>query len=314
MSPLIFGVIFLLLGAAFLLFTESRREQKQLLERAQAQTVRFAQAADEIEPTIIAPAPPRQGLLTRLTNVLGLAKGQLTSRRIPLPVVVAGAVAVGGAAAWQANIFFGPFAAAGGLVVAAVIMRLAYGYELGRNRDEVFHQIPDAVGLMVRAVRAGLPVGEAIRSVAREMPDPTRSEFQRVIAEVGIGVPLDRALWSVFERTGLREYAFLSVVIGLQAQTGGSLAEALENLGNIVRGRVQMAAKARALASQARASAVILIALPPVAGTAVSMLQDGYTEALFGDPRGLKLFGIACAMMLVGILVIRGMLRAATSD
>jgi tight adherence protein B len=314
MSPLVLVVIFLLLVAAFLLFTDTRREEKQLRERAQAQTVRFAQASDEIEPTIIAPALPRQGLMTRLTNFLGLAPGQLTSRRIPLGVVAAGALVVGGLAAWQASIFFGPFAAAAGLLAAGAIMRLAYGYELGRNREEIFRQIPDAVGLMVRAVRAGLPVGEAVRSVAREMPDPTRAEFQRVLAEVGIGVPLDRALWSIFERTQLREYAFLSVVIGLQAQTGGSLAEALENLANIVRSRVQMAAKARALASQARASAIILIALPPVAGTAVSLLQDGYTEALFGDPRGLQMFGIAVAMMLVGILVIRGMLRSATSD
>lgn len=314
MSPLVFVVVFLLLVAAFLLFTDTRREEKQLRERAQAQAVRFAQATDEIEPTIIAPAPPRQGLLTRLTNFLGLAKGQLTSRRIPLGIVVIGALVIGGLAAWQASIFFGPFGIAAGLVAGGAIMRLAFAFELGRNRDEVFRQIPDAVGLMVRAVRAGLPVGEAIRSVAREMPDPTRSEFQRVIAEIGIGVPLDRALWSIYERTGLREYAFLSVVIGLQAQTGGSLAEALENLANIVRGRVQMAAKAHALASQARASAIILIALPPVAGTAVSLLQEGYTDALFGDPRGLKLFGIAVAMMLVGILVIRGMLRSATSE
>lgn len=107
MSPLVFVVIFLLLVAAFLLFTESRREQKLLLDRAQAQAVRFAQAADEIEPTIIAPAPPRQGLVTRLRRFLGLAEGQLTSRRIPLAIVVVGALVVGGVAAWQASIFFG---------------------------------------------------------------------------------------------------------------------------------------------------------------------------------------------------------------
>lgn len=314
MNPLIILVIGLLIVVAFLLLGESRREKKLLHERAQAQSIRFAQPADEIEPTIIAPAPPRRSLLVRSREWLGLADGQVTSRKVPLPIVLAFAVLVGGATAWQASIFIDIAGIGAGILAAALLLRGAFRWELANNRDAVFRQIPDAVGLMVRAVRAGLPVGEAVRSVAREMPEPTRSEFQRVLAEVGIGVPLDRALWSIHERTALREYAFLSVVIGLQAQTGGSLAEALDNLGNIVRQRVAMAAKARALASQARASAIILVALPPISGVFLALVQPGYTEALFGDPRGLKLLGIAIGMMLVGILVIRGMLRSASVD
>jgi tight adherence protein B len=314
MNPLILVVIGMLVIAAFLLMGETRREQKQLVERAQSQSIRFAEAADEIEPTIIAPAAPRRSLMVRAREWLGLAPEQLTSRRIPLPVVMVFALVAGAAASWQASIFLGLAGLLFGMVAAAFVLRGFFLWELGRNRDRVFRQIPDAVGLMVRAVRAGLPVGEAVRSVAREMPEPTRSEFQRVLAEVGIGVALDRALWSIHERTSLREYAFLSVVIGLQAQTGGSLAEALDNLGNIVRQRVAMAAKARALASQARASAIILVALPPISGLFLALVQPGYSEALFGDPRGLKLFGIAVAMMAIGILVIRGMLRSANSD
>jgi tight adherence protein B len=314
MNPLLVFVIALLIVVAFLLFGESRREQKLLVQRAQAQSVRFAQPIDEIEPTIIAPEAPRRSVLTRATTWLGFADVQLTSRRISLVLLVPFAGLVGAAAAWQATVFFGTPGLLAGVVAGGLILRGAYQWELGRNREEVFRQIPDAVGLMVRAVRAGLPIGEAVRSVAREMPMPTRSEFQRVLAEVGIGVPLDRALWSIHERTGLREYAFLSVVIGLQAQTGGSLAEALDNLGNIVRQRVAMAGKARALASQARASAIILVALPPLSGTFIAFVQPGYAETLFGDPRGLKLLGIAVAMLLLGILVIRGMLRSANND
>jgi tight adherence protein B len=153
-----------------------------------------------------------------------------------------------------------------------------------------------------------------VRSVAREMPDPTRTEFQRVIGETSIGGTLEHALWGVHERTGLREYAFMSVVIGLQSQTGGGLAEALENVVDIVRRRVAMAAKARAMAGQAKASAMILIALPPFAGVAVSVLNPGSLDPLFADPRGNNLLAAAIVMTLMGILVIRQMIIRSTRE
>lgn len=306
--------VLLVFGAALLLLGEVRAEEKLLHDRAVAQSKFSAKPSGEIEPTIIAPAAPRESLPRRIGTWLGLLDSMLGKRRVPLPVLIPGALLLGAAAAWQAAFFFGQFGIVAGIPVAAMVMRGVYNWELGLNRERVFSQIPDAVGLMVRAVRAGLPVGEAVRSVAREMPEPTKSEFQSVLAEVAIGVPLERALWSIHERTKLREYAFLSVVIGLQSQTGGSLAEALDNLGAIVRQRTQMAAKARALASQARASAIILLALPPVGGLLMAFTQEGYIDLLFFDPRGLKMFGIAIALMLIGTLMIRGLLRQASSE
>lgn len=265
--------------------------------------------------TLLARPVQKQGRLTRISNWLGLTPGLLSSRRIPLPLVLLVSGVGGGVLSWAATLAVeGPIVLVIGLAGSVLVLRAAYKWELGRLRDEAFKQIPDAIGLMVRAVRAGLPVTEAIRSVAREMPDPTRAEFQRVIGETGIGTPLEKALWGVFERTGLREYAFLSVVIGLQAQTGGSLAEALENIGDLVRKRVAMAAKARALASQARASAAILCALPPFSGTAVSVLRPGYLDMLFNDPRGLNLLATALGMLALGIFVIRTLIRRSTAE
>lgn len=304
----------LLVGAALLLLSESRAEQTRLRERAAVQAVLSAKPGEEIEPSIIAPARPRESYLRRIGAWLGLVDSSLGKRRIPLVLLIPAALLLGGTASWQGSFFFGTIGILAGLPAAALVLRGVYKWELGRNRDRIFSQIPDAVGMMVRAVRAGLPIGEAVRSVAREMPEPTRSEFQRVLAEVAIGVPLERALWSIHERTGLREYALLSVGIGLQLQTGGSLAEALDNLGAIVRERTQIAAKARALAAQARASAMILLALPPVGGLLMALTQEGYVDLLFNDPRGLKMFGIAVAMMLIGTLVIRGLLRQASSE
>lgn len=314
MTAMMIALVALLLVAVVVL-AAGGRDEKALRERALGLGGRSLASLPASERSVIARPLERTGTLARISAWLGLAPGQLPWRRLPVPFVLLAAGLAGAVASWQLTLFVGGASAAPvGLLAAAAILRMVYLWELGRHREEAFRQIPDAVGLMVRAVRAGLPVGEAMRSVAREMPEPTRTEFQRLLAETGIGTPLDRALWGVYERTQVREYAFLSVVVGLQSQTGGGLAEALDNLGDIVRKRVAMTGKAKALAAQARASAGILVALPPFAGGAVSLMQPGYLDALLGDPRGLKLLGISAAMMLTGIVVIRGMIRRATSD
>ena len=316
MSPVIAVAAAAVLFMAALVLVFTNREEKAVRNRVLLQSGRgTVQTTRSEERSLIARPAARRGILAQISTWLGLAPGMLPLRRIPLPLVLVMAGAVGGGVAWMGNLFVAQGAGLplgfGGAILA---IRAAYMWELGQHRDAAFKQIPDAIGLMVRAVRAGLPIGEAMRSVAREMPDPTRSEFQRLLGETGIGTPLDKALWGVFERTGLREYAFLSVVVGLQAQTGGGLAEALDNIGDIVRKRVAMAAKARALASQARASAAILVALPPFAGTAVSIARPGYLALLFNDPRGIDMITIAIGMLLFGMLVIRTMIRRATAE
>jgi tight adherence protein B len=307
------AALFLVLAAV--LVSLGGREEKAVRARLMTQLGRGPVANREEARTLIARPVRREGRMAAMSNWLGLSPGLLTSRRVPLPLLLLIAGTSGGVLAWASTLMVElPFAIAIGLPASAVVLRAAYQWEVGRLREEAFKQIPDAIGLMVRAVRAGLPISEAVRSVAREMPDPTRSEFQRLIGEMGIGTPLDKALWGIAERTGLREYAFLSVVIGLQAQTGGSLAEALENIGDLVRRRVAMAAKANALASQARASAGILVALPIFSGTAVSVMRPGYLDMLFTDPRGINLLAMAVGMLLFGMFVIRTMIRRSTME
>jgi tight adherence protein B len=304
------------LGVAALLLCFAGSASRALRERVLAASGRRAVAAAVItkERNLIARPRRVDSPATRASAWLGLAPGQLHTRKLPPPVVLAVAGGAGGVLAWQTIGMLGTsLAALAGLAGALALLRAAYMWELGRARDEAFRQIPDALGLMVRAVRAGLPVGEAVRSVAREMPDPTRAEFQRVIAETGIGTPLDKALWGVHERTKLREYGFLSVVIGLQSQTGGSLSEALDNLADIVRKRVAMVAKAKAMAGQARASAFVLAGLPIFAGAAVAVLKPGYLDVLF-EPRGQHLLFYAIGMLATGMFIIRTMIRRSTQD
>ena len=149
-----------------------------------------------------------------------------------------------------------------GLLVA----RFIFGWERARFQKALLEQIPDVMALICRAVAAGIPFGEAMRSVSREAADPSREEFVRVVNEVAIGQSLEDALWKLYERVGLPEYAFFAVTIGLQAQTGGSLVETLQNLQDIVRKRVALSKRGKALAAEARMSAIILGSLPFVMG------------------------------------------------
>ena len=137
------------------------------------------------------------------------------------------------------------------------------------------------MALICRAVAAGIPLSEALRSVAHDAAAPSREEFVRVVNEVAIGQPLEGALWKLHERVGLPEYAFFAVTIGLQAQTGGSLVETLQNLQDMVRKRVALSKRGKALAAEARMSAMILGSLPFVMGVVLFFMQPGFLDFFF---------------------------------
>ena len=204
-----------------------------------------------------------------------------------------------------------PFTA---VLTGIFVIRGLFAWQHARYVDAIFVQIPDAIGMMVRAIRAGLPVAEAMRSVAAELANPLRDEFARMLGDVAIGRPLDQALMRLHSRTGLPEFSFLAVVFGLQTQTGGNLAETLENLADIVRKRVALAKRAKALAAEARMQAGILMALPYIAALAMSQIQPFYIDNFFRNPTGQKLALIGLGFSLFGYLVIRWMIKRAGSD
>ncbi|MEO3474549.1 type II secretion system F family protein [Roseomonas sp. CAU 1739] len=198
--------------------------------------------------------------------------------------------------------------------ICILILRGLFAWQHNRYVESIFVQIPDAIGMMVRAVRAGLPVGEAMRSVAAELSDPLRDEFARMLGDVAIGRPIDQALMRLHKRTELPEFSFLAVVFGLQSQTGGNLAETLENLADIVRKRVALAKRAKALAAEARMQAGILMVLPYIAALAMSQIQPFYIDNFFNNPTGQKLALIGLGFSVFGYLVIRWMIKRAGSD
>ncbi|MDX1736683.1 MAG: type II secretion system F family protein [Alphaproteobacteria bacterium] len=170
-------------------------------------------------------------------------------------------------------------------------------------------EFPDAIDLMVRGLRSGLPVSEGIKSVGNEFGGPVGAEFRRVMDEVQFGTELENALWSMAERLPAPDVKFFVITLSIQKDTGGNLADTLANLSNILRSRKQMVLKIRALSSEAKASAMILGSLPFVLFAILSFLAPEYIFMLFQDPRGHVMLMIGGGLICIGIVIMRNMVR-----
>jgi tight adherence protein B len=144
------------------------------------------------------------------------------------------------------------------------------------------------------------------------MPSPTRDEFVRVVNEMGLGLPPSTALLAIYHRTGLAEYAIFAVTLAVQSRSGGRLAETIQSLAETVRQRVALAARTRALASEATLSAQILSGLPFAAAAGLSLIRPGYLDPLFYDPKGQRLFYFGIVTLVMGIVTMRRLVVGAT--
>src|SRR5258708_8570796 len=146
-----------------------------------------------------------------------------------------------------------------------MLWRAIFGWETRRYTMRLTRQLPDVIELLSSTVSAGLPAIEGLRNVAREMPTPTREQFERVVQEIGLGVTQDAALMNLHGRTGVTEYAILAVTLGVQARSGGRLVETVQTLAETVRQRLAIVARGHALAAESKLSAYVIAAMP-VAG------------------------------------------------
>ncbi len=198
-------------------------------------------------------------------------------------------------------------------VTSFFMVRAYFVWCARRWRNELFKQFPDALATIVRAVRVGVSLPEGIRRVANEAPEPTASIFRRIADEMSIGTPLNEALSASTSVTGLPEYRFFATALILQARTGGGLAVTLDGLADVIRKRVAVKARGKALAGEARASAFILSALPVVTALIMLLVSPSYMTQLFTDGTGHAILAAACLTEGFGILVMRGMIIRALS-
>jgi tight adherence protein B len=188
-------------------------------------------------------------------------------------------------------------------------VRSFYRWCDARRLNALYLQFPDALAMMVRAVRVGTPIAEGIRSVAHDSPQPTGEVFRRVADEVAIGVTLVEALRELATRNPLPEYRFFATALALQSQTGGGVSETLENLADVIRKRVALRGRAVAMASEARTSIFILASLPVISGLGLALFKPDYIGALFSSPEGQRIFATALISLALGIASMQGLIR-----
>ncbi|MCC5994845.1 MAG: type II secretion system F family protein [Oceanicaulis sp.] len=224
---------------------------------------------------------------------------------------------------WIVSGALGVFAALG--VMAAglhVLMALAAGFVAGlglprwvlgvmrkRRQAQFTANFADALDIIVRGIKSGLPLNECLKVIARESESPVRQEFQQLVEGLAVGVELDEGMRRMMARMPLPELSFFMIVLVIQQKTGGNLSEALNNLSVVLRARKMMREKVKALSSEAKASAFIIGSLPPAVAVMVSVMSPSYMAPLFTTPIGQLLLMGGAMWMGIGILVMRGMIN-----
>ena len=179
--------------------------------------------------------------------------------------------------------------------------RLLVQYLVNRRASKFIAVFPDAVGLMVRGLRAGLPVTETIIGVTREIGEPVGSEFRRIADQIQLGKPLEDSLWETSERIDMPEFTFMAIAFSIQRETGGNLAETLDNLDTILRRRRQLHLKVKTFSAEARASATIISSMPFVVAGILTVIDFDYIQVLFTTDSGHVFITAAFACLAVGI-------------
>jgi tight adherence protein B len=170
-------------------------------------------------------------------------------------------------------------------------------------------EFPNAMDIITRGIKSGLPVNDGLKLVAKECTAPLGPEFQRLVENVGVGMSLDGALEKMSETMPAPELRFFTIVISIQAKTGGNLSEALGNLSTVLRARKMMREKIKALSSEAIASASIIGVLPPGVGIMISIVRPEYIAPMFTDMRGQLMLLAGATWMFMGIMMMRKMIN-----
>ena len=204
----------------------------------------------------------------------------------------------------------GPLAGIGLAFAAGFgLPRWALSFLKTRRENNFLRALPDAVDVIVRGIKAGLPLFDSIKVVAADAPEPLRSEFLAIIETQAIGMPLGDACARLFERMPVPEANFFGIVISIQQKSGGNLSEALGNLSKVLRDRKKMAEKIQAMSMEAKASAAIIGSLPPIVMLLVYLSTPDYISLLWTHPTGQLMLCGCVVWMSIGILVMKKMIN-----
>jgi tight adherence protein B len=281
-------------------------------------------AAARSEPITRTSRTPQK---TRREQVEGslkdLEERQRKAKRPPLSVRISQA-----GLSWSKRRFImisaalGVFAFLAVIPVTGLLAALAFGFTAGcgiplwflsflkkRRETRFLNGLPDAVDVIVRGIKAGLPLLDSLKMIAAEAPEPMRTEFRGIIETQTVGIPLGEACLKLYERIPLAEANFFGIVVSIQQRAGGNLSEALANLSTVLRDRKKMKAKIKAMSMEAKASAAIIGALPIIVMTLVWLTSPEYIELLWTEALGRVMLLCSAIWMFAGIMVMRKMIN-----
>ena len=194
-----------------------------------------------------------------------------------------------------------------GFVGALGLPRLWLNRKRNKRMKMFLTEFPNSLDVIVRGIKSGLPVNDALRLIASEAKEPVRAEFQRLVENQQMGMSTADAIDRMYERVPLQEVNFFGIVIAIQAKAGGNLSEALGNLSGVLRGRKQMREKVAALSMEAKASGAIIAALPPGVATLITVMDREFLLPLIERTTGNIMLGVAAGLMLTGGYIMKRM-------
>ena len=316
----VFGLILLIASASIIALGTGLGAYVRIQGKAKHLQARFENVMSAYGRTSVATTTLRQKTgpqvsvwFTRLARIFGYKADQAYMYTVKWYVIPLVALAPARIAAW---IFAGLVGNASLLampILWLVMTRAGFKWFEHRYMIKLLVQFPDALAMLVRAVRVGIPVNVGIQSIAQESPPETAREFQRAAEQLAVGNSVEDAVAEMAEHSRITEYRFFATALALQSQTGGGLSETLENLADVIRKRVAMRARGNALASEAKTSAGILAALPFLTCGGLMVLNPEYGGVLFNEFGGRMLLAVAAILLTSGILMMRYMIRKSLS-
>jgi tight adherence protein B len=302
------GVALLVVAVAALLRDKSVSQMEGRLNSLTGKGDRNEGSLSELSALVAAQRGDNKGLVERvlsrwfnLTRLFEQANVQMTVTKLVAICVGTGVGCTMACLYAGVNYVLAPFAgiAFGALPVAWLM------FKRGRRMKKFAAQLPEALELVARALRAGHSLASGFRLVASEMSEPIGTEFSRVFEEQNLGLPFEEALEGLTERIPNLDLKFFATAVVLQRQTGGDLAEILDKIGHLVRERFKIWGQVQALTGEGRLSGIVLLALPPMLFVAVYRMNPDYLLLLFTDELGKKMLIGGILMQLFGALVIR---------
>lgn len=195
------------------------------------------------------------------------------------------------------------------VVAAAAGPNLYVRRHFNRRMREFVAEFPNALDIVTRGIKTGLPLSDCLRAIAQETQEPVNTEFQQILDDLSVGLTISQSLDRLTHRVPILEAQFFSIVVALQSQMGGNLSEALGNLSRVLRERKMMKEKIKAFSSEATASGGIIASMPVAVSAILSLTSPDYIGLMFSEPVGNIVLGVCAVWMAIGVTVMRNMIR-----